>query len=229
MAKNPNQKKLFKIFPDFAQKQICEINLDTFARRWLTQQNPKLAQAELLNPLISWEMIKEAHKSMDAEWSFGGYLEDRSILLAGGYQKETSSFIHLGIDINLPVGVKVFSPFNGKALLIDDEKDYNGGWGPRLIIQPEKNNEFAMIFSHLQNISVGLCENIREGQIIGEIGAAPWNGNWWPHLHIQAVQLIYLNKLIQEERLLVDLDGYCSLDLLENLQIIHPDPLSIIM
>ena len=115
-----------------------------------------------------------------------------------------------------------------KVLVVDDEKDFNGGWGPRIIMHLDTEPKYVMIFSHLQNITVEPGEEFKLGQILGEIGKAPNNGNWWPHLHIQLVERIFFDDLIEKNLLLENLDGYSTIDNLQELKQRYPNPLTIL-
>jgi hypothetical protein len=167
-----------------------------------------------LDPKKCAQMVSDFHQELGIKWSFGGYLEDRSILWRDSYLETTKKFLHLGIDVNLPAGTPVASAIPLEVIITDDDHDLDGGWGPRIIAIPQNDPSRLVIFAHLADISVRPGDRISSDVPFAVVGAAPLNGNWYPHYHIQQLNtaripnLIFDNaqkKIIQG---LAEIDGY---------------------
>lgn len=145
--------------------------------------------------------------------TYGGYGENRKDIWKGTYLDKDKKYIHLGIDINVPAGTRIECPFN--CVIYDRFKDIDTkiGWGGRLILQREINQPY-LILAHLNPQFLLFPSNyIRKGQILGEVGTWPTNGNTFQHLHVQAVYDLDIKNF----------DGYGSLEDLKN----NPNPFEI--
>ena len=131
------------------------VNLDSFARTNRREDLFVGSRSPLLDPMECNEYISENHSQRGIQWSYGGYLEDRSALWRGSYLERLSSrpFMHVGIDVNVPSGTPVFLKAPFQVLLVDDDNDSNGGWGPRVIGKQE--GEGYIEIAHLENILCG--------------------------------------------------------------------------
>lgn len=167
-----------------------------------------------LNPRKCAQMVSDFHQELGIKWSFGGYLEDRSILWRDSYLETTKKFLHLGIDVNLPAGTPVASATPLEVIITDDDHDLDGGWGPRIIAIPEDDPSRLVIFAHLADVSVAPGDQIPSGVPFAVVGAAPLNGNWYPHYHIQQLNTEKIPGLIFDTtqkrivRGLDEIDGY---------------------
>lgn len=123
------------------------------------------------------------HKRLGIEFSFGGYMEDRSHLMRDHYQKPGETW-HLGIDYTVPSGTEVHLPFNAELVYFQVDPDQNGGWGGKAIFSPNKKD--CLIFGHLNEIESRKTQ-WNAGDRISTIADFSKNGGWFPHLHIQVV------------------------------------------
>jgi len=160
-----------RLFPTLTGKWV-EINLNEHAK------NTSLA---LEDPYICAMWVNSLHKKLGVDYSFGGYLEDRSVLWQNHYM---DNHIHLGVDFNVPVNTVVFSPVAGEVVATWCDPDTNGGWGSRIIIQREN---VLFVLAHLASVVVPLGTDVDEGDMIGMVGIPEVNGGWFPHLHVQCV------------------------------------------
>ena len=97
-----------KIFPDLLNAKWEEVNLDAHAQEEIRdEKNP------LLDPVACDSWVTGIAKRYGADYTYGGYLEDRAYLWRGHYLPKGPQE-HLGIDYNVPAGTKV-------ALLQDAE------------------------------------------------------------------------------------------------------------
>src|SRR2546422_11572306 len=97
---------MVEMFPGFPISRSAVVDLNSQAKMW-SLRLPDLylvpgASNPLLDPYICQQMVEDVHRGLDVDWSYGGYLEYRSFLWAGSYLEETSSFIHVGVDFNVP-------------------------------------------------------------------------------------------------------------------------------
>lgn len=222
----------FRILPTLATLKNTEINLDELAQIWHARAGIALDSPvnPLLDPEICQNMIEAAHRERGIQWSYGGYLEDRRVLWRRSYLDRTQGYIHLGVDFNAPAGTPVAAPGRSEVLLIDDDRDLSGGWGPRVVMRTRSartrgtdEDEVALIFAHLGLIGCSVGDMIEAGKIFAEVGAPPRNGNWFPHLHVQTIRLSYLNELLATDIAL--LDGYGKQSEMTILMERHPDPI----
>lgn len=89
---------------------------------------------------------------------------------------------HFGIDIAAPQGSPVVAPVDGKVSLVHDDMYFSGG---TLIV--DHGQGVSSTFIHLYKILVEEGEEVKQGQIIAEIGASgratgphlDWRINWF--------------------------------------------------
>jgi murein DD-endopeptidase MepM/ murein hydrolase activator NlpD len=216
-----------RIFPSLAGQRVVGIRLDTAYRRWARAHRDRCTSGgpnPYLDPIVAAEILAEIHRAAGAEWSFGGYLEDRRHLLAGSYLEATGNFLHLGIDVHVPEGTPVVAGVPARVLLVDDDQDPNGGWGPRVFLHRalQQGDDMVGVFAHLR------APRCRPGDVLGptdvfaEVGGPPFNGNWHPHLHLQLLRVSTFKQLVIGR--LDELDGYGPPAKKRELAALFPDP-----
>ena len=119
----------------------------------------------------------------------GRYSEDR-IIYQHSSLFSTARTIHLGIDIILPAGTKVFSPLDG-IIHSFQNNNAHGDYGQTIVIQHELDEvTFYILYGHLSEDSLGgksEGQKVKKGEVIGEIGNIYVNGNWFEHVHFQII------------------------------------------
>jgi len=122
----------------------------------------------------------------------GGYGEDRFIyqrspLFEG--EKEARS-IHLGIDIWVPAGTRVYAPLEAVVHSFDNNDQY-GDYGATIILEHQLEGErFYTLYGHLGASSLKGLEKrqtIPRHTHFATIGPPEENGQWPPHLHFQLI------------------------------------------
>ncbi len=209
------------IFPDWLDRPHGEVNLDEEAARFRSEQ-PGLFEAgknPLLDPAACQRMIDAMQRRLGIDWSWGGYLENRSNLWRGSYLGASGAFLHLGIDLNLPQGTRVAASFEARVILVDEDADHEGGWGTRVFLDARG---LIFIYAHLESPSVAPGDRLKPGQIVAAIGGPPQNGNWHPHLHVQAMRAELFHELLLDR--FSELDGYGLAAEQETLARDFPDP-----
>ncbi len=187
-----------KIFPELNNKRWLNVNLN---------EESKKTKADLSDPNICKKWINELHVKNNVDFSYGGFLEDRSNIWRNQYNKKTGAFIHLGVDFNVPEGTKVALPKKAVVEHIMIDKDQNGGWGGRVIFKIEGEENY-ILFGHLnKNISLKKGDVVEAGEIFAEVGRIDENGGWFPHLHVQMMSDEFM-ELFKEN--LAKIDGYAK-------------------
>lgn len=127
--------------------------------------------------------------------AIGQYNEARMVYTGKQFQanegsNEEARTIHLGLDVFMSAGTKIYAPLDGMVHSFADNalpQDY----GPTIILEhliPEQNLAFFTLYGHLSRESlqnVQLSQRIQAGEHIGWIGEKEVNGGWEPHLHLQ--------------------------------------------
>ena len=208
------------IFPTLAHKKFGYLNLNLEGKQWAS----KRTGVSLVNPKTCERMVLDTHKKYSIDFSYGGWMEDRSFLWHGSYLDATQEYIHLGVDLNVPTGTPVAFDFDGKVVRIDDDFPENGGWGPRVIVKHKKAQVYV-IYAHLERrMQCKVGDTFKKGKVFAKVGKAPHNGNWFPHLHVQIISKEYFGELEKKDAW-ADLDGYGSpKDLAKNAKR-FPDPM----
>lgn len=209
------------MLPEFNNQPHCGIDLDDEAARW-SSEHPELFAAgsnPLLDPETSQRMVDDIHRRRGVVWSHGGYLENRRRLWRGSYLEARATFLHLGIDVNVPQGTRVAASFPARIILLDHDPDRDGGWGTRVFLASEGP---FFIYAHLQNPRVQPGDAVAAGDVFAEVGGPPDNGNWHPHLHVQAMRPGLFHEILLER--FHELDGYGLPDDRHALELDFPDP-----
>jgi hypothetical protein len=203
-------------------------NLNEMAKEWSRacsigpeDSNP-LIQAPVCAAFVEWTA-----EQLGVVWTWGGYLEDRSFLWRGSYlDAMKGGAVHAGIDINVDAGLPVTSPVNGTVLRVDDDTPDKHGWGPRVFIEPTGDLDVVLIIAHLDKVQVAKAEEISKGRQLGVVGAPPFNGNWFPHVHFQAVTREFFERQFPRE--FKELDGYFPAEDISHWRKIYPDPFGVV-
>ncbi len=136
--------------------------------------------------------VKKEIRDSSAVAGIGRYAEERVVyskfpLFTGGEEPRT---LHLGIDIFLPSGTRIFCPL--PAILHSFcNNNKQGDYGPTIILEHALGGvTFYTLYGHLSLESLeGKVEGmkIEKGGAIGEIGSDEVNGRWPEHLHFQII------------------------------------------
>ena len=123
-----------------------------------------------------------------------GYDEARVFYTSPAFMGKTpldeTRTVHMAIDLTLPAGAPVYAPIAGVVHGFEDATD-RLDYGPVIVLRHEADSDaFFTLYGHLSRESLdGVCvgKPIAKGERIGWIGAAPVNGDWWPHVHFQVI------------------------------------------
>lgn len=214
------------LLPQLDPERSRAVNLNSEGRNWCEMQNLTCERScPLIEPSACSTMIAWLHARLNIDWSYGGYLEDRREIWRGSYLSDSGNFIHLGVDLNVPAETIVSLTYQAQVVVADHDEGVNWGWGPRLIMRPtiQAKRDTALIYAHLDGLRHRVGEVLPAGTILGKVGLPPINGNWFPHLHIQAVGWSVLEGYLRTG--LERLDGYGHPTTIDQLSRDYPDPL----
>lgn len=128
-----------------------------------------------------WQEILHMQLKEHIDIYVGAYGETRKNLYT-----EHKNYIHLGIDLVIPVDTSVFCPFLGRVYAIKNcVHQYD--FGTTVIVEHKLYNlNFYTLYGHLSpNVLVEVDHVVDAGTKIGSIGCENTNGGWPPHLHFQ--------------------------------------------
>ncbi len=201
------------IFPKLKNKKFGYLNINNEAEIWCSEVGIKVTTEDnpLNDPATCQRMLAEVHAKHGIDFSYGGYMEDRSFLWKGSYLERDKNFIHLGLDLNVPTGTEVAVDFDGTVIAIEDDFPTIGGWGPSVTIKHAQKPVY-LVYVHLdRDISCKAGDVLKKGDIFAKVGKPPYNGNWFPHCHVQVIKESYFDEL-EKTNGWSKLDGYGRAD-----------------
>jgi murein DD-endopeptidase MepM/ murein hydrolase activator NlpD len=176
------------LFPQYKNRGWVYLPLGSLA---LAEQRPNVPNP-LLDTSYCQRWVRRLQRRYGARCSFGGWFEDRSTLWRGHYMPPGSAY-HLGVDFSVPERSRVYSPTEGTVIETWHDVDRVGGWGGRIVIQIKQR--LFLILAHFGKIHVHSGKNVTVGHLLGTVGGANENGNWFPHLHAQVVRGKFDNQI----------------------------------
>jgi murein DD-endopeptidase MepM/ murein hydrolase activator NlpD len=143
----------------------------------------------------SFEAFVEDYFSKNqAKVAYGGYLEHRNLYKRSTVFKDITieeRNIHIGLDLWIKAGTDVVAALDGTIHSFQNNTAL-GDYGPALILEHHiEGCTFYTLYGHLSLESLtGKTEGqvISKGEIIGQLGAPPINGDYAPHLHFQIIE-----------------------------------------
>ena len=165
--------------------------------------------------------LDEVVLSKKTKWSFSGYLENRTTFLKEfPHMVTTGRYYHLGIDINVPCGTKLYTPFDCEVESVKYEEG-EGNYGG-IIVHKCQNPQigiFYLLFGHLAIQTLpqpGIM--LKKGEPFAQIGDMSQNGNWFYHTHLQVLTQKAINEGWIEK-------GYCNKNEIATIGDLCPNPL----
>jgi len=216
------------IFPNLKNKVFGYLDLNLEAKKWSKQKNIDLSEKNILiNPDKCEEFINDIHKKYSLDFSYGGWMEDRSFLWRDWYLDKEQLFIHLAVDLNVPTGTEVATDFDAEVARIDNDFPLDGGWGTYIILKHLSKSVYVL-YAHLdENILCKVGDKLNKGTIFAKVGHAPQNGNWFPHTHVQIIDADYYLEL-EKNNGWEKFDGYGLKNDIEMNAKRHPNPMQFI-
>jgi len=179
---------------EFGPVLPVDLNSADVCRLDFSAQNPALASADLRNTAAFEALVAQLLAEQNALIGVGGYLENRVI-----YRRSPGLFgdpavparsLHLGVDVWLRAGTPVLAPLAGTVHSVQDNAHF-GDYGPTVILAHELDGTtFYTLYGHLGRHETALLRpglTLAKGDQLSEVGPAPENGDWPPHLHFQII------------------------------------------
>ncbi len=140
----------------------------------------------------------QSHLVAQKTVAIGGYREKRATYRAAPHfsnqSVEKARDIHLGIDLWVAAGTKIYAPLDGVVHSFQ-HNDLPFDYGPTIILEHQNANKvFYSLYGHLSLDSLdGLYEGmkIKRGEVFAYVGDKTVNGGWPPHLHLQVMWDMY--------------------------------------
>ena len=145
------------------------------------------------DPVGHWAWLEGEFALQGASYAIGLYGEDRDVYKGPQFRSPASPEArsqHLGVDIFIGAGTRLYAPLPGKVLsVVDNDAPYD--YGPTVILEHQAGPDgpkFWTLYGHLSRATLTTItagQSISAGQLIGFIGEHTVNGGWSPHLHFQ--------------------------------------------
>ena len=179
--------------------------------------NLPLTDAKAFEDFVENHLVKNKSKV-----AYGGYLEHRNLYQRSTVFKDVNieeRNIHIGLDLWIKAGTDVLAALDGTIHSFQNNTAL-GDYGPAIILEHEiEGYNFYTLYGHLSLESLDEKiegQKVTKGEIIGQLGAPPINGDYAPHLHFQIIEDLQGKK--------GDYPGVCSTSELEFYKINCPDP-----
>lgn len=209
-----NQKNVKVIAPEIEYNEYVAFDLSANTTDAL---NLPLTDAKAFEDFVEGHLAKS-----NAKVAYGGYLEHRNLYQRSTVFKDVNveeRNIHIGLDLWIEAGTDVLAALDGTIHSFQNNTAL-GDYGPAIILEHEiEGLTFYTLYGHLSLESLdGKFEGdkVSKGEIIGQLGAPPINGDYAPHLHFQIIKDLQGKK--------GDYPGVCSKTELNFYKENCPDP-----
>lgn len=158
-------------------------------RDYLIQRIDNLPQAMVTPPAETLERIRREQAMLNATrridsgetWFAEGFRWPVTGPISGIYGSQRilngePRAPHLGVDVAVPTGTPIAAPAGGAVLLAEADFYYTGG-----TIVLDHGHGVTSIFMHLSRLSAAVGQQVKAGEIVGEVGAT--GRATGPHLH----------------------------------------------
>lgn len=194
------------------------------------QGDPYIADMSLSSPLLSGMDVRDQEKFQEVlekkmkpehHWGLAPYLERRDTLLGDCPQMvDEKRFIHLGLDVIVPLGTPLCTPLDATVETCGYEQG-EGNYGGYVLLK-----HASLHFEHFYSFYGHLCktrlpaigETFSAGKAFAEIGDFHENGHWFHHTHLQVITQAGLDQGYLTK-------GYCSAADLAEMNELCPSPL----
>jgi hypothetical protein len=192
--------------------------------------DPFIADLSENSPLLQGVDLRDQHQfqrhllakmGTQYRWGVAAYLENRTSLLSDCPRMVAEQrFIHLGLDIIVPLGTPLHAPLRGSVAESGYESG-EGNYGGFVLLKHDSPHfpTFYSLYGHLRLAGLPKTgSSFNAGEPFAEIGDFEENGNWFHHTHLQIItetglKLGYLAK------------GYCSEKDLAAMESLCPSPI----
>jgi len=188
----------------------------------LSINNTQLASTGINTANEYANYIQNHLDSHSGKIAYGGYLENRNLYKRSSvfHSEQTEERnIHIGLDLWINETAPIYAALEGKIHSFQNNTAL-GDYGPTIILEHKiASVTFYTLYGHLsldclENKKVG--QPIKKGEQIANLGMAPINGDYAPHLHFQII--------VDLENKTGDYPGVCSLSTISFYEKNCPDP-----
>lgn len=213
-----------RITEGISEVKVIDQNIDysNYVAINLSSENKELALLNSTNAAVFENYIENYLSKNNTKVAFGGYLEKRNLYKRSAVFNDTDTKerdIHIGLDLWIKAGTPVLAALDGKTHSFQNNTAL-GDYGPTIILEHEIDGvTFYTLYGHLSLESLDgkqIGDVVKKGQIIAELGAAPINGDYAPHLHFQII--------LDLEGKFGDYPGVCNVEDLDFYLQNCPDP-----
>ena len=192
--------------------------------------DPFVADLSPTSPLLTginprdqkgFQGVLEKHMGDQYHWGVAPFLERRDSLLADCPQMVAEKrFVHLGLDVIVPLGTPLSAPLDATVRASGYEAG-EGNYGGFVLLRHANPyyETFYSFYGHLCKDSLpGIEESFAAGEAFAEIGDFHENGNWFYHTHIQVITPAGLEQGYMSK-------GYCSEQDMVTMNALCPSPI----
>jgi len=157
-----------------------------------SEDNEKLSEMNFSDPVVFNNYIFDTIKNNNSYFGIGKYGEKRIIYKQFDIfaKKDDARDIHLGLDLWVSAGEKVYAPVDGEVVWLQNDYE-EGGYGGVVTLKHNIDGAiFYTLYGHLSWESINQLQignKIDKGKIFARVGLAKENGCWPPHLHFQII------------------------------------------
>lgn len=155
--------------------------------------NPMTIKSAEEQPVIAQKMWEDHCAITGSEVGIGPWGEERTVytgaMFASKLVKDTRRTFHLGLDLFMAAGTKLYTPLDAIVRSVDVEPDPLG-YGCLITLEhrPEGCPPFISLWGHLAHEAQSRLKAgdiLKAGDLVAEMGDETENGHWAPHLHLQ--------------------------------------------
>ena len=166
-----------------AKRQYREQRIDGLPPKMVTPPDDVLARIRRENAAIAEVRARDNV----TPWFAGGFVWPVKGIITGVFGSRRvlngePRRPHFGIDIAAPTGTPVLAPADGMVALAEQDLYFTGG-----TVMLDHGHGLTTVYSHLQDVSVAVGRELRQGDVIGTVGATgratgphlDWRLNWF--------------------------------------------------
>ena len=149
--------------------------------------SPLVAEYDVKDPERLQAQIFQELSDAGRSWGLGRYLEDRRVLLQHFAQYSGEQrYIHVGLDLVVRAGARVFAPLTGRVFKIGKEAGAGNYGGYVMLKHVVSGATFYSLCGHLNSDHcVREGQEIAQGEQFGAVGEQHDAGGWFTHTHLQ--------------------------------------------
>ena len=146
---------------------------------------------DIKNQVQLQEYADELMSQNQTNWAISEFGENRKFMFTqlGHHQMvQQNRFIHLGLDIWVPVNTIVHAPLAGK-IVISEYESGEGNYGGLVVIEHIiQDQKIYSVYGHLNKDHLPKAgTNLNAGQQFAKIGEMNSNGGYFYHIHLQVL------------------------------------------